>query len=252
MCEDGSPRPWELHVDSRAKRTASLDLPSSRNAEAGSWAAKRGPYISDLMIERRQRMIDAALDLLLQGRADGFTIREVTQRAKVSATVLYSVYGAKEGLIAAAIKHFYLQQPASQRRAARDLPGVLVEVEEAAAVTLAHPAYVRSLCDLYFSHAPSNEIYQVVRDVAIDTFLPWLEDAMAKGETVPGLSQPVICSILAGNRWHAISDWVRGHTHDEDFPDSVKMTFLIAAAGLTTGETRAGLDAALRALMNRS
>lgn len=241
----------ERHVSKGIKAKPVAAPPLSRAAEPGSWASKRGPYISDLIVERRQRMIDAALDLLLQGRAGGFTIREVTQRAKVSATVLYSVYGDKEGLIAAAIQHFYLQLPASQRRASCDLPGVLLEIDEAAAITIAHPAYVRSLCDLYFSHAPSNEIYAVMRGVAMDTFLPWLEVAMAKAETVSGLSKTVICSILAGNRWHAISDWVRGHTSDEDFADAVKMTFLIVASGLTIGETRRDIDAALLKVAQR-
>jgi AcrR family transcriptional regulator len=208
--------------------------------------AKRGPYDSDPMNERRQRLRDAALALLIEGRSDGFTVREVTQRAATSVTVLYSVYGGKEGLIAAAIQHFYLQLDVAQRRASTDLPGVLREIEEAAEVTLAYPAYVRSLCDLYFSHTPDNEIYQVIGDIARDTFLPWLDDVMAKGETLDGLSRETISSILTGNRWHVISDLARGVIPSERFVEMVKLTFLLVASGMTRGGTRQEVDAHLR------
>jgi TetR/AcrR family transcriptional regulator, cholesterol catabolism regulator len=213
--------------------------------------ARRGPYGSDQMSERRQRLLDAALALLLEGRADGFTVREVTQRAAASVTVLYSVYGSKEGLIAAAIQHFYVQQEAAQHSASRDLDGVLFEIEGAAQVTLSHPPYVRSLCDLYFSHAPNNEIYEVIGDIARDTFLPWLDRVMGEGGTLPGLTRETISGILAGNRWHVISDWARGRIPDGDFAETVKLTFLLIASGMTVGDTRREVDAALRTVSER-
>eukprot|EP01035_Chromulina_nebulosa_P016594 gene16594-21999_t len=46
--------------------------------------AQRGRYISDTILARRRRMLDAAKQMIAEAGPDGFTIRDLSRRANVS------------------------------------------------------------------------------------------------------------------------------------------------------------------------
>ena len=227
---------------SAQRRTPKSPAPAAKPGET----RKRGPYVSEAMLERRRRMIDVAKTMIAESGADGFTIRELTERAGVSITVVYSAYGDKEGLIAAAIQDFYERLPVAARPAPKALGRLLADIDESAAVILANAAYSRSLADLYFSRTVDARIYAIIHNMPIITFQPWLEKVMAAGATVPGLSLASMCSTLANDRWSVIFDWARGRIPNGDLASAMATSFLITAAGLTAGPVRARLDAALR------
>ena len=215
-------------------------------------AKKRGPYDSDLMLERRRKAIDATKRLIAERGAYGFTIRELTDLADVSLTFIYSAYGDKEGLVAAAIQDFYLALPVAQRRSPTTLTGLLGDIDEATAVILANAAYSRALADLYFSRTADPRPYAIVRQMAVDTFLPWLEMIAKNGATVPGLTLDTMCSILANDRWTGIFDWARSRIPDERLAAATKISFLVTASGLTFGPVRDRLDKTLWKLLHTS
>src|SRR5580693_4349635 len=91
--------------------------------------ARRGRYISDSILERRRRMLEIAKAMIAEGGSDGFTIRELGRRAKVSVTTIYATYGDKEGLIAAAIQDYYERLPVARARQSTSLPGLLAAAD---------------------------------------------------------------------------------------------------------------------------
>jgi len=214
-------------------------------AETAAAPRRRGPYDSEQMTERRRRMIDVAKAMIAESGGEGFTIRELTRRAEVSVTVVYSAYGDKEGLVAAAIQDFYETLDIAQRPAATTLKRVLGDIDDAAAIILANPSYSRSLAALYFSPTVDPRVYIIVRNIAVRTFLPWLEKVMECGETVARLPIETMCATLANDRWAVIFDWARDRTANARLAEVMKTSFLIVAAGLTTGNTRAKLESAL-------
>src|SRR5579859_5185454 len=130
-------------------------------AKTAAAPRRRGPYDSEQMTERRRRMIDVAKAMIAESGAEGFTIRELTRRAEVSVTVVYSAYGDKEGLLAAAIQDFYEKLDLAHRPAARTLNRVLGDIDEAAAIILANPSYSRSVAALYFSPTVDSRVYAI-------------------------------------------------------------------------------------------
>ena len=230
-------------VASRAERKQSNSKPRAKETEA---PRKRGAYVSDLMIERRRRLIEITKAMIAEKGADGFTIRELTERAQISITLVYSAYGDKEGLVAAAIQDFYETLPTAQRRTPKTLRSVLAQVDEAAEVILANAAYAGSLADLYFSRTVDPRVYLAIRNIAIRRFGPWLEHTIAKKGVVSGLSLEMVYSILANEPWSVIFDWARGRIGDRDLAMVMKTTFLVTASGVTTGPAQAELQRALR------
>ena len=209
---------------------------------------KRGPYGSDQMGERRRRMIAVAKEMIAESGGEGFTIRDLTRRAGVSVTVVYSAYGDKEGLLAAAIQDFYDNLPLARRRAATTVDRMLREIDAAARIILDNRAYSRAVAQLYFSPTADDRIYRTIREIAVVTFLPWLEQARARGETVPGVPIEALTATLANDRWAVIFDWARGRVPDDRLARRMKTSFLVAATGATIGAARREVEAALGAL----
>ncbi len=221
-------------------------------AERAEAPRKRGPYVSASMVERRRRLIETTKAMIAEKGADGFTIRELTERAEVSITVVYSTYGDKEGLLAAAIQDFYERLPMAQRRAPETLQGVLALTDEAAEIILGNAGYSRSLSDLYFSRTADPRIYMAIRSIAVRMFGPWLERTTAEKGTVPGLPFEMLCTMLANERWSVIFDWARGRIADADLAKVMKTSFLVIASGLTTGASQTELQKALRRIAGRA
>ena len=226
----------------RVATRSEREQPRAKPAEG---PRKRGPYVSDLMVERRRRLIETTKAMIAEKGADGFTIRELAERAQISITVVYSTYGDKEGLVAAAIQDFYEKLPMAQRRAPETIRGVMRQVDETAGIILANPGYSRSLAELYFSRTADPRIYAAIRNIAIRIFGPWLEQTISQGDTVPGISYEMLCSILANERWSVIFDWGRGRVADRELAKTMKTTFLVAASGLTAGAIQDTLRHAL-------
>lgn len=212
---------------------------------------KRGPYVSDSIVERRRRMIEAARRMIAEGHASGFTVRELARQAGVSVAVIYSAYGDKEGLIAAAIEDFYRSLPMARREAPSTLAGVLRGIDAATAVVLDNVAYSRALCDLYFSRTVDARVFTAIHNIAVDMIRPWLQHCVAEGETVPGLPFDDLCFVLARDRWSVLQAWSRGRIADDELSDATRLSFLMLAAGLSVGRIRARVDAELRKLARR-
>lgn len=197
-------------------------------------------------------MVETAKQMIAESGGEGFTIRDLTRRAGVSVTVVYSAYGDKEGLVAAAIQDFYENLPLARRRPSRTLGRILREIDQAARIILANAAYSRALAELYFSRTADARVYATIREIAVVTFRPWLEHCQSQGETVPGLPIEAMSRTLANDRWAAIFDWARGRVPDEKLAETIKTSFLITATGATTGSARQGVEAALAAICAHS
>jgi AcrR family transcriptional regulator len=208
---------------------------------------RRGPYASDSMRARRRRLLDAAKLMIAEGGAEGFTIRELSQRAKVSITTIYATYGDKESLIAAAISDYYDQLAIASAPAPRTLAEALASSDAARAAVMANKAYARQYTELFFSGTADPKVYAAVLDTitASGGLLQWLESVRARGDMLDGLSPEVVRVMLANSRLSVLHDWVQGRLSDEDLAVWGTRTFLLFARSVARGETLAEIDAEL-------
>jgi len=149
---------------------------------------RRGRYISDSILERRRRMLEVAKTMIAEGGPEGFTVRELGRRAKVSVTTIYATYGDKEGLIAAAIQDYYDSLPVARARQTTSLPGLLAAANLARDAVLANKPYARQYAELYFSGTLDPRIYKVIQETSTATAgqMPWLQKVMRDGQSAIG------------------------------------------------------------------
>lgn len=196
-------------------------------------------------------MLEVAKAMIAEGGSEGFTIRELGRRAKVSVTTIYATYGDKEGLIAAAIQDYYDGLPVARARQTTSLPALLAATELARDAILGNKPYARHYADLYFSGTLDPRIYKVIQETATASAgqMPWLQKIMRDGDLVPGLDMAYIVTLLANQRLMVLHDWAQGRIKDEDLATATKMAFLVMARGLTRGPTQARLEAELKKLL---
>jgi AcrR family transcriptional regulator len=212
---------------------------------------RRGRYISDSILARRRRMLEVAKAMIAEGGPEGFTIRELGRRAKVSVTTIYATYGDKEGLIAAAIQDYYDGLPVARARQATSLPALLAATDLAREAILANKAYARQYASLYFSSTVDPRIYKVIQETATASAgqFPWLQKAQRDGDLLPGVSIEQTMTLLANHRLMVLHDWAQGRISDDELGTATKIAFLTMARGVTCGPTQARVEAELKKLL---
>ncbi|WP_309604517.1 TetR/AcrR family transcriptional regulator [Phenylobacterium sp.] len=213
--------------------------------------ARRGRYITDTILARRRRILEAAKQAIAEGGPDAFTIRELGRRAKVSVTTIYATYGDKLGLIAAAIEDYYQSLPLARAPPTASLSALVASKDDVRNAILANRAYARQYAELYFSGSVDPRIYKVIRDTSTASggHLPWLQKSLRDGDIVPGLSLDYLTTLFANHRLMVLHDWAHGRVSDDQLATALKMAFLIQARGVTRGRTLARVDAELKRLV---
>ena len=212
--------------------------------------ARRGRYISDIILARRRRILDAAKQAIAEGVADALTIRELGRRAQVSVTTIYATYGDKMGLIAAAIADYYQGLPLASAPRTTSLSALLASKNEVRKAILANPSYARQYVELYFSRSVDPRIYKVIQDTSTASggHMPWLQKSFRDGDLAPGLSLEYLTILFANQRLLVLHDWAQARVSDEELGTALKTAFLILARGVTRGPTQARVDAELMRL----
>ena len=235
-----------MAIDRRpAESLADLPLSGGPDKEG-----RRGRYISDTILARRRRILEAAKQAIAEGGPDAFTIRELGRRAQVSVTTIYATYGDKLGLIAAAIEDYYQNLPLARAPPTTSLSALLASKDDVRSAILANPSYARQYAELYFSRSVDPRIYKVIQDTSTASggHLPWLQKSLRDGDVAPGLSLEYLTTLFANQRLLVLHDWAQGRVSDEALGTTLKMAFLILARGVTRGATQARVDVELKRL----
>jgi AcrR family transcriptional regulator len=230
--------------------------PSRQPVDGEALASKspgraRGRYSSDSMLARRQKMLDAAKRMIAEGGPEGFTIRELSVRAKVSITTIYATYGDKESLVAAAIGDYYQQLPLASAPAPTTLAEVLAANAQARAAIMANKPYARQYAELYFSRTVDPRIYNAIRRTASASAgqLNWFERVKVRGDMLDGLTMEEVAGMLASSRLSVLHDWVQGRVDDAELGRWSDRAFLMFARSITRGDTQAQVEAELIRLL---
>ena len=196
-------------------------------------------------------MLEAAKQMIAEGGAEAFTVREMARRAQVSVTTIYATYGERLGLIAAAIEDYYQTLPLSRAPQSASLSALLASKDRVREVILADRPYASHYAELFFSRSLDPRIYKVIRDTttAAGGHLPWLHKVIRDGDLLPGLTLDSVITLFANHRLQDLHDWANGRIADEELGTHLKISFLILARAVTRGPSQAQVEAELKKLL---
>lgn len=193
-------------------------------------------------------MLEVAKQMIAEGGSEGFTIRELGRKARVSVTTIYATYGDKEGMIAAAIEDFYQRLPLANRPAPSNLQGLLAALDEATAAALANPPYAHHYVDLYLSPTIDPRIHRAIRDTSIASvgYVPWLQRVSRDGDILPGIDVDRLPNTITAHALLVLREWAQGRIAAQQVPTAARIAFLTLLRGVTQGPTHKKVEAALK------
>lgn len=197
-------------------------------------------YASPLIARRRARILDEVKKLIGEMGADGFTLRDLGQRAGVSVTTIYNVFGDKEGVIAHALREFDAGIALHLPDDANDLDGFLRAISDTSAVVVANRAYALALADLHFSRSLPHGLFELIRSMPLHVFSHWLQLAMPAGLLAGRLDQAAAETCYDNLEWAAVKDWGAGRVDDAELCRMRHRHFLMMVAIMAVPALAAG------------
>jgi AcrR family transcriptional regulator len=226
-----------------------------RNVKKGTWVTKkatrsRQTYSSPLISQRRHRILAEAQALIVARGEGGFTIRELSKRAKVAQRTLYNAFGDKESIIARAIEEHYAElfQEPTYRHKSVTAKSVLQNLEKSVRDIMATREYARSMVAVYFSPRANEKIYLALKHVAATGVRNWLDAARRKNWIEEWYPVESMTDRYANAFMATIHDWLIGRIADEDLPRHIKTVFLLVILGASRSAQRTEITKLLNGL----
>ena len=224
-------------------------LSSDRPADAAPAPSPRRRYGSQVMADRRQRILAQAQVMLDELGVEGFTIRELSSRAGVAQRTLYNLFGSKEDIVASAIHdHFAgLLSELPTPPLASDFEEYLRRIDALLDRTIALKRYATAMVGVFFSPSVDRRLYDTLRWISEGGSAAWLPRAVEEGILVKlsPVDRERLSTLLINTGYANITDWAAGRIPAEEMKVRFKMNFLICIQPLARPPHRATIAALL-------
>jgi AcrR family transcriptional regulator len=190
----------------------------------------RRKYGSQVMADRRQRILAQAQAMLDELGVEGFTIRELSSRADVAQRTLYNLFGSKEDIVASAIHdHFAgLLAELPPPPQAVDLEGHLQRIDALLDRTIALKRYATAMVGVFFSPSVDRRLYDTLRWISEGGSAAWVAQAVRDGVLVKLTPEDRerLSTLLVNTGYANITDWAAGRISADELKTRFKMNFL--------------------------
>lgn len=106
--------------------------------------------VTEQKLERRERILEAARELIAAHGYDGLTMRDLASHCRVSVPTLYNQFGSKGALLAYAVEaHFEGLLSRAHQARSRGVPRLVAVIDVCVDEMIRIPAYYRSLMSAF-------------------------------------------------------------------------------------------------------
>ena len=205
-------------VQMRRSVALSEQVKAAPPAEPPRRGTERKKYASQGMRDRRRRILTVAQQMLDEGGVASFTIRDLCQRAKVSARAIYYAFDSREDIIACAIDQHLSELRAAlpPRAPVTDLEAALRQTQRMADNTVQLQRYAAAMVEVFFS--PSADI-RIHESLARNSTGSWIARAEAEGVLVrlSSFERESLALLLTNAAYANTGDFVSGRISEKTF-----------------------------------
>ncbi len=191
--------------------------------------------VDQQMAERRERILEAARELIEEHGYEGFTMRQLAAASRVTAPTLYNLVGNKEQVLFAAVEEQTLGFVAALERSGPDLVAL---VDATVRQLLRRPRYYQALLLVLVgseSADPARRHVEKALARQIDVSIGELYDG---GQLVDWADRRVLSRQLHAHLDMTSLEWARGLHTSASFRATARYGVATALLGLCTGVTR--------------
>ncbi len=199
--------------------------------------------------ERRQRILEAARDLIAERGYDGVTMRDLAERSLVSVPTLYALFGSKNELLYVAVESYFGDLVGMVEFAESDtgLPRIISLVETLSRETPRHAAYSRSLVTFMRDGSETTGgLNDVVAGRLSHELLAALEEMKGKRQLAQWADPRPLAERLAGQISIATFAWALYQVSDEALRGTMLYGTAVTLLGLARGRAASDTEALVR------
>jgi AcrR family transcriptional regulator len=194
-------------------------------------------YKSDVMFERRQRVLREARKIIAEDGLADFSVRRLCALADIAPRTLYNAFGSKANVIALAVRQYFTEfsERAHHRFDPATLEGVLEMLIKIHSRNVQARSYTSALMSVYHSGSADSSLRDLLRSLGQDPFRLFLSRCEEAAALRPHVTTSTLTYFLFTHSNAVLSDWCLGDIADEQLVDRVSETVLALIAGATVG-----------------
>jgi len=205
------------------------------------------------MLDRRDRILTVAQQLLDEGGVTGFTIRRLCERADVSPRTIYYSFANKEEIVAAAIEHHMdtLRATLPPAPPSIDLQSVLQQSDRMADYVVSLRRYAAAMVEVFFSPNGNGKIHESLTRISNSG---WIDRAESAGVIVklPRSRRESLVLLLTNAAYANIGDFVSGRISEWAFRRRAKSNMLTICFSALRPKFRAQAAGLLRQMYSET
>jgi AcrR family transcriptional regulator len=216
-------------------RVAEADLPAASQREA----AKQ---------DRRRRIVEAACDMLREAGVDAVSGKLIAERAGVSLSTLYNLFGSKDAVLAAVFDEDLARYQALMRALPPQpaLTRLFEAVDVAADLYRADPDFYRTI--LWRRPKQAGTAPDLLRQPRNQFWQDLVAQARQDGDLRPFADAPTVSALLIRHFSAALADWIAGELTLDALQTEVKLGFATALLPFASRREAPALKVRLLAL----
>ncbi len=191
--------------------------------------------VAEQMAERRERILEAAREIVAERGFDGLTVRELARVAGVTAPTIYNLVGNRDQVLVAAVAEQTERFLASIERAEGD---VLAVVDANLNELLRRPRYYRSLLRLLVSSEAAAPARRDVSRALQGQLRDALGELAEEGGVEAWVDLDALTAQLGSVLWGASVGWAHEWLSDERFARQERLGVAYLMVGATLGAAR--------------
>ena len=210
-------------------------------------------YFSAAMMDRRQRILNAAVELISRNGYDGFRMRDLCEKADVAPQTVYKAFDSKERLVSLAIRQHFISfigsWPFEYPRAS--IQGIIERVIVSDDHMHDSREFVTALVALYFSHRADPELHFAVKMNIEVTLQPWALSLRDQRGLRRGIAVEQFINNIVSLLFNVSLEWCRGKISNQDFVLEKLQALLTYASGATRGPAQKEIELYLNDLLGK-
>ena len=169
----------------------------------------RGVSAEDRRAERRRRLIDACLDVVLSEGVAGTTVDRVCAEAGLTKRYLYEGFANLDALLLAAADRMFDEIQERIRTAAEDVPSRKARIRAAVSTLIAALSGDPRFARLYVE-CPGHPVLMKRREQAITTFTGFVAEVVLPDDTPVDSQRLLGTRVLVAGATDLVTSWLAG------------------------------------------
>ena len=195
------------------------------------------PLGDEKRLERRQRILAAARELLGRVGYDNVTMKGLADAAGVTPPTIYNTFGGKDELLYEAVVEHYegILEEAGPANGVRGLDRVLTILTSTAETMSREPQYTRTLMESFRERPGARPLARALRLEGLQALIEAVEEMRSDGELQAWVDPVLLATLVSGVRRGVTIDWMAGRIPLEELTDMTICSACFMLAGATTG-----------------